>query len=165
MAMLTVLLLVSMVNLTLMVPGGPVETRHFGHIPSIVLLAFNGFLTGLGIFSMVLAVSLWLDVSWAPGGTLAAGVAYLLVYALDLGRIFPRSPDQMPRLLAIMEWLGLIMSLPLIVLSVRSLMLSGPGTTGSMAVSAWWWLILFPAAGIVWFATRAAGRKGSGQDA
>lgn len=50
------LLIASAVNLSLMVPGGFVETRDFSAYPAIVLGAFNVLLTVLGLGSLVLAV-------------------------------------------------------------------------------------------------------------
>lgn len=50
------LLIASAVNLSLMAPGGFVETRDFSAYPAIVLGAFNVLLTVLGLGSLVLAV-------------------------------------------------------------------------------------------------------------
>lgn len=49
---INLLLIVSAVNLTLMVPGGFIESRDFSHISSITLGAFNVFLTTLGMVSL-----------------------------------------------------------------------------------------------------------------
>lgn len=99
------LLVASAVNLTLMVPGGFVETRDFSAYPAIVLGAFNIFLTVLGLGSFFLAYRVakaGRGYCWAA----LAGFAYMAVYLLDLGRIFPVPPNPMSALLATLEWIG-----------------------------------------------------------
>ena len=49
------------------------------------------------------------------------GLSYFLVYGLDLARIFPVSPDTMPKALLSIEILGIVLSLPLMLLSGRSI--------------------------------------------
>lgn len=99
------LLLASAVNLGLMVPGGFVETRDFSAYAALVLGAFNLFLTVLGLGSLILAYRVFRG-GKGYGAALAAGGAFVGVYLLDLGRIFPVTPDPMSGLLAALEWLG-----------------------------------------------------------
>ena len=85
---ITTLLVASALNLALMIPGGFVETRDFSAYPSIVLGAFNVFLTVLGLGSLVLAYTITKagrGHSWSA----LAGLSFVGVYLLDLGRIFP----------------------------------------------------------------------------
>ena len=99
------LLVASAVNLALMVPGGFVETRDFSAYPSLVLGAFNVFLTVLGLGSLVLAYSIT-KAGRGGGWATLAGFAFVGVYLLDLGRIFPVPPNPMSMLLATLEWIG-----------------------------------------------------------
>ena len=120
------LLALSAVNLTLMVPGGPVETRDFSAISPGVLGAFNLFLTLLGLGSLVLAYLL--GTGRSRGYVLAglAGLGYFAVYALDLASIFPRSPSPMPPLVSVLEWLGLLLAVPLVAVAFH-LAMNRPG--------------------------------------
>ncbi|MXP26695.1 hypothetical protein GRI39_11680 [Altererythrobacter indicus] len=121
------LLVASALNLSLMIPGGFVETRDFSAYPSIVLGAFNVFLTILGLGSFVLAYS----VTKAGKGynwSVLAGLAFIGVYLLDLGRIFPVTPNPMSALLTTLEWIGTGLG---IALAATSLVLSRRATTNS----------------------------------
>ena len=62
---------------------------------------------------------------WAWVISALFGVSYFLVYALDLGKIFPVSPDPMPPTLYMIEVLGAIVSVPLIFFAVRGAMVMG----------------------------------------
>ena len=101
----SVLLVASAVNLALMVPGGFVETRDFSAYPALVLGAFNVFLTVLGLGSLWLAYAIIRSGRGHVWSALA-GVAFVAVYLLDLGRIFPVPPTPMSSLLATLEWIG-----------------------------------------------------------
>lgn len=111
---LTALLLgLSALNLTLMIPGGFVETRVFPDYPIWVVAGFNVFLTVLGLGSFLLAWRIWRGAHcslWA----LAAGMAYVAVYVLDLAVIFPVSVSPMSVLLESLEWTGVVLGLGLI---------------------------------------------------
>jgi len=116
------LLALSAFNLCLMIPGGPIEARDFSTYPAAVLAGFNIFLTVLGLGSFILA--------WFMGfrtyskGLLAglAGLGYFVVYAIDLGGLFPVSPVAMPHNLFVLEWLGLVLSIPLMLVALRLVM-------------------------------------------
>jgi hypothetical protein len=112
------LLLISFVLLGVLVPGGPIETRSFAHINPVILGAFNTFLTSLGIVSILLVYFVLKDKKWAFIVSAICGISYFLVYVLDLGKIFPVSPDSMPQVLLIIELVGTIASLPLMFFSI-----------------------------------------------
>ncbi|MCM5559195.1 hypothetical protein [Pleomorphomonas sp. JP5] len=123
------LLVASALNLTLMIPGGFVETRDFSAYPAVVLGAFNVFLTVLGLGSFVLAYFVTRTgkgLGWAG----LAGLAYVAVYLLDLGRMFPVPPEPMSVLLATLEWIGAALGLAL---AVASIALRGAVTTANSA--------------------------------
>lgn len=111
-------LLLSSILLSVLVPGGPIETRDFSHISSVVLVGFNIFLTSLSIGSLILLYFIWLRRRWAFGAAAACGAAYFSVYALDLAHWFPVSPDTMPPTLFAIEAIGTIISVPLTILSI-----------------------------------------------
>lgn len=126
---ITALLVASAVNLALMVPGGFVETRDFSAYPAMVLGAFNVFLTVLGLGSLVLAYII-IKAGRAYGWAGLAGLAFVGVYLLDLGRIFPVPPDPMSPLLATLEWIGTGLG---VALAAWSVAFRGAANTASSA--------------------------------
>ncbi len=114
-----VILVLSMILLSILIPGGPIETRDFSHISPFILGLFNTFLTLLGMISLPVAYFVYHSKKWAYYGTIIIGVAYFLVYVLDLAHIFPRSPSPMPTLLMAIEIAGTLLALPLIFLPKR----------------------------------------------
>lgn len=126
---ITALLVASALNLALMVPGGFVETRDFSAYPAMVLGAFNVFLTVLGLGSLVLAYII-IKTGKAYGWAGLAGLAFVAVYLLDLGRIFPVPPNPMSTLLAALEWIGTGLG---VALTVSPVALRGAANTASLA--------------------------------
>lgn len=108
------LTLVSVLLLSTMVPGGPIETRNFANIGEASVILFNIFLTTLGIGSLALIYFVLKGSRWVAHATAIAGVGFAVVYALDLLRIFPVALDPMPSLLKRREIIGMIISLALI---------------------------------------------------
>lgn len=115
----SVLLFISFGLLSILVPGGPIETRSFSHIDPLILGGFNPFLTSLAMISVFLIYFILKDLKWAYLVSAVCGVSYFLVYALDLGVIFPISPDAMPPALYVTEILGAIASIPLVYCSIQ----------------------------------------------
>lgn len=115
------LLVLSSISLSVLVPGGPIETRSFSHINPIILGVFNTFLTTLGILSLLLVYFVLKQKRWAFIISKVCGLSYFLVYGLDLAGIFPVSPDYMPKALLNVEILGIVLSLPLMLLSGQSI--------------------------------------------
>jgi len=111
------LLVASALNLALMIPGGFVETRDFSAYPPIVLGAFNVFLTVLGLGSLVLAYAVT-KAARGYGWSALGGFAFVGVYLLDLGRIFPVTPNPMSTLLATLEWIGAALGVALVIVSI-----------------------------------------------
>ena len=123
--LVSTLLILSFGLLAVLVPGGPIETRSFSHIDPLILAGFNTFLTTLVIVSPMLVYFIVKNKPWAWVISALCGVSYFLVYALDLGKIFPVSPDPMPPTLYIIEVLGAIVSVPLMFFAVRGAILMG----------------------------------------
>ncbi|MDE2430042.1 MAG: hypothetical protein KGM99_15060, partial [Burkholderiales bacterium] len=82
------LLLLSAVLLGVLVPGGPIETHNFSHISPWILGSFNTFLTSLDLGSFVIAYLAFRNKGWACRVAAFCGIAYFLVYVLDLAKIF-----------------------------------------------------------------------------
>ncbi|QUN06373.1 hypothetical protein KDN34_02590 [Shewanella yunxiaonensis] len=157
----------SAVLLGLLIPGGPIETRDFSHISPMTLGIFNVFLTVLGIGSLALIYFSFIGSEIAVIMAAICGVSYFLVYALDLAKIFPVSPNKMPRALFWIEVIGLILSIPLTLLSLIYLLLPTEGA-GISEVSPSTMLlglvaVIVVGAGIVIFATKSAMRQREAQ--
>lgn len=103
--------------------------RDFSAYPAIVLGAFNVFLTVLGLGSLVLAYVI-IKAGRAYGWAGLAGLAFVGVYLLDLGRIFPVPPNPMSTLLATLEWIGTGLGAAL---AVSSIALRGAANTATSA--------------------------------
>jgi len=114
-------LVLSLFTLSWMVPGGPVETRSFSNILPEIVMGFNIFLTSLMIVSIALVYFMHKKQKWAYQLTTVVGLAFALVFILDLVGIFPISLDPMQRLLFVMEIIGLILGLLLMFLSYKTI--------------------------------------------
>ena len=151
---IALLLFMSAILLSSLVPGGPIENRDFSHISTSVLMGFNLLLTVLGLGSFGLAVK-WFKSPGKPYWPLAAGTGYALVYGLDLLQLFPQSPTPMNPALWAIEVTGLILSLPLITLAVINFNAHSPDHQAKLAL--WQWLTLSGLATVVVvFSTHAA---------
>lgn len=120
------LLAASAINLGLMIPGGFVETRDFSAYSATTLIAFNSFLTVLGLGSLVLAYT----VGWRRTGcrlSFFAGLAFVVVYLSDLLVVFPVSPIPMSALLTALEWIGVGLGILLMLTAIGG-MASGAST-------------------------------------
>ncbi|MEM9770201.1 MAG: hypothetical protein AAF889_01130 [Cyanobacteria bacterium P01_D01_bin.73] len=116
-----ILLGVSAVSLSILVPGGPIETRSFAHINPATLGIFNTFLTLLGPGSLLLIYFVWKSERWALWTSAFCGLSFLGVYGLDLAEIFPVSPDAMPPALFAIEVWGTVLAFPLMAISLQAL--------------------------------------------
>ena len=160
---LTGLLVLSAVLLGILIPGGPIENRNFSHISPLVLGLFNTFLTVLGVGSLILAYFTLVDSKMAFIAAAICGISYFVVYALDLAKIFPVSPDRMPRALFAIEVIGLLLAIPLLLLSLLSISRSKSVVDGlefpSGTIITVLVLMVVLGVGIVIYATKSAMRK------
>ena len=116
-----VTLIISILTLAWMVPGGPVETRSFSNNLPEVVLGFNIFLTALIIVAISLVYFMSKKQKWAYQANGIVGFAFALVFILDLGGIFPVSLDPMQKLLFAMEVVGLLLGILLMWLSYKTI--------------------------------------------
>lgn len=155
------LLIISVALLTLMIPGGPVETRGFSHYPAIVIASFNTFLTVLGILNIAVIYFVFRNRKWTVPVSIGVALAYMAVYGLDLLEIFPVSPDAMPMTLMSMEIAGLAISIPIIYFALRmgketSDEIESPSLKLTSKVKVLLILTIILAMGIITFATFSA---------
>ncbi|EWH08226.1 hypothetical protein DS2_18453 [Catenovulum agarivorans DS-2] len=116
---LAFLLAINAALLISLIPGGYIENRDFSHLSALILVAFNGLLTALGMSSL-LAVPLALKNYQvvAPVSKVLA-LVYIIVYALDLLAIFPKTPSVMPVLLMLVECIGIVTAILLYAAAIR----------------------------------------------
>mgnify|MGYP000217737956 CR=1 FL=1 len=114
---LAILLAVSAMLLAALIPGGPIENRDFSHINVSILGGFNLFLTVLNLGTVALVFGVFRNRPWAVASAWFAGLAYFVVYAIDLAQLFPRSPTPMSQALSLVEVLGICAAVPTMYLS------------------------------------------------
>lgn len=115
------LLLLLVLTFITLVPGGPVETRSFAHLGGPVFWGFNVFLILLGLGAIISAIGLLRGNKVAAIGGIVAGWGYIFVVLLDLGHVFPTTPDPIPLLLGLIEILDAILAGYVIALCHRGL--------------------------------------------
>lgn len=154
---ISILLIGSAINLTMMIPGGFIESRDFSHIHPLILGGFNIFLTLLGMLSLFIPYLFYKRDKRAGVLSFICGLAYFIVYLIDIVKIFPTSPTPMPVALLALEVLGVLLAIPLMILVLLT-----PNTMKSDTVvmgKAFYRLIgiaLIISLGIIIFATKSA---------
>ena len=89
--------------LTILVPGGPIENRDFTNLTGIIYWGFNIFLISLGILTFLTTYYVLIRERMAIRLGIILSICYLIVYILDLAKIFPRSSTKMSNKLMLME--------------------------------------------------------------
>lgn len=106
----SLLLFLNVILLCILVPGGPIENRDFSGLTGLVFWGFNVFLITLGVCSFITCYLLLISNPYAVIITQILAVSYFLVYGLDLGGIFPRSPTKMSKVLMLLEIINMCMA-------------------------------------------------------
>lgn len=114
-------LLALLLSFSSLVPGGPVENRDFSHLSLAAFNGFNAFLICLGIVGFVTAYFLWKARPWASWLAIFVGWSFVVVVALDLGKVFPRSPDSTGLALGLIMILDAILALYVIASAHKTL--------------------------------------------
>lgn len=107
----SVLVFLNVTLLSILVPGGPIETRDFRKLKGFVFWGFNLFLITLGIVSYVTIYLLLTANTLGIHLTQIIAVLYFIVYSIDLAGIFPKSPIKMSKPLMLLEIVNLSMAL------------------------------------------------------
>jgi len=115
------LLLVLVASFVTLVPGGPIETRDFSGLGGGVFWGFNAFLIALALLAVGSAVAMLRGSVAAGWGAIVAAWGYVFVVLLDLGHVFPTSPDPIPLMLGVVEILDFVLALYVLALVHRSL--------------------------------------------
>lgn len=111
------LLLTSILLLSSLIPGGPIENRDFSGLPPLTVLSFNVFLASLLLASVASTLFVWRGQSLGSLLSVMCGAGFFGVYFLDLWEIFPTSPTPMSTALYSVEAAGLIVSVLLVAAS------------------------------------------------
>ncbi len=104
-----------------LVPGGPIETRDFTALGGAVFWGFNVFLVALALLALASALAMWRGRKAGAWGAIAASWGYVFVVLLDLGHVFPTSPDPIPLMLGLVEILDFVLALYVMALAHRAL--------------------------------------------
>lgn len=104
------LLVVLVVSFATLVPGGPVETRDFSSLTGITFWGFNVFLISLGVGALLSAWAMAKGKRAGAYGAITASWGYVFVVLLDLGHVFPQTPDPIPSLLGVIEIFDMILA-------------------------------------------------------
>lgn len=115
------LMLVLVASFVTLVPGGPIETRDFSGLGGAVFWGFNAFLIALALLAVGSAVAMLRGSVAAGWGAIVAAWGYIFVVLLDLGHVFPTSPDPIPLMLGLIEILDFILAFYVLALAHRCL--------------------------------------------
>lgn len=114
-------MLVLVASFITLVPGGPIETRDFTGLGSAVFWGFNLFLIALAVLAVMSAIAMLRGKTTAAWGAIIAAWGYVFVVLLDLGHVFPTSPDPIPLMLGLVEILDFILAVYVMALCHRAL--------------------------------------------
>ncbi len=158
-----VLLIASILLLSSLIPGGPIENRDFSRLEPVTVLSFNIFLASLLLTTCAAAIFVWQERQLGSPLSLVCGAGFFAVYYLDLWEIFPVSPTPMSTALYTIEAMGLVVAVLLMALAAVGWFQRGltpdpeaqPSSHLKLSASGLL-VILFASAVIVAFATFAA---------
>ncbi|MGV6850369.1 MAG: hypothetical protein ACWA5A_18500 [Marinibacterium sp.] len=104
-----------------LVPGGPIETRDFSDLGGPVFWGFNAFLIALAVLAVLSAWGMLRGRKACARGAILAAWGYVFVVLLDLGHVFPTSPDPIPLCLGVIEIFDFVLALYVMALAHRGL--------------------------------------------
>lgn len=115
------LLLSLLLSFATLVPGGPVENRDFSHLSPATFNGFNTLLIALGLIGFITVYWLWRGHRQAFSLAILVGWAYVIVIALDLGKVFPVSTDPTGFTLGLIMIVDAILALNVVLFSYKAL--------------------------------------------
>jgi prolipoprotein diacylglyceryltransferase len=118
---ISILLVLSFGFMIALLSGGHINVSNVSQREYFILQVLYTFITFLTLISILLVLFIFEDRWWAFVASTACGISYLLIYALDLSRIYPSSVKNMSQYTQQIETLGLLVSIPLILFSVSAL--------------------------------------------
>lgn len=114
---LSIIIFLNVTLLAILVPGGPIENRDFSALKGVVFWGFNVFLITLGLTSFYTIHAVLANNSTAILLTKSIATAYVIVYAIDLIGMFPKSPTKMSNTLMLFEIINLCIAVYLFIIS------------------------------------------------
>lgn len=114
------LLILSLLVLAPMIPGGPVENRTFPDMPVAVATSYNILIVIVGLATIPLAIltrrasRLWASFA------LVDALGFLGIYGFDLAHVFPGGPAMGAKLI-VFESMGVLVAAALAVSAARDL--------------------------------------------
>lgn len=115
---ISLMIFLNVTLLAILVPGGPIENRNFTALKGFVFWGFNLFLISLGLGSFYASYAVLGNLSNAALMTKLIALAYIIVYAIDLAGIFPKSPTKMSKSLMLFEIVNLCMAVYLFIIAL-----------------------------------------------
>ncbi len=115
---MSLMIFLNVTLLIILVPGGPVENRDFSNLGGIVFWGFNVFLVCLGLSAFYATYAVLANLTYAGFLTRGVALGFIVVYAIDLAGIFPKSPTKMSKALMSFELINLSMGVYLFILSL-----------------------------------------------
>jgi hypothetical protein len=114
-------LLALLLSFASLAPGGPIEKRDFSHLSAFEYWGFNAFLTALFSAGVVSVYFIWKAKREAYWAAIIIGWLYVVVVALDLGHVFPVSPDATGFALGMVMIADAILALNVVLFSHKAL--------------------------------------------
>lgn len=114
-------LLALLLSFAALAPGGPIENRDFSHMTGSAFWGFNAFLIGLWLAGLATLYFVWKgrrDAYWAA---IIISWLYVVIVALDLGKVFPVSADPTGFSLGLVMILDAILALNIVLFSYKAL--------------------------------------------
>ena len=112
------LVFLNVMLLSVLVPGGPIENRDFTHLKGVVFWGFNVFLITLGLLTFFTSYAVLAHAPYAKTLMMGVSIGYIAVYALDLAKIFPKSPTPMGKPLMTLEIVNLCLAVYLFIVAI-----------------------------------------------
>ena len=112
------LLMLSFGIIISLLSGHSIDVRNISIEEKMLLKTYYSLLVLLTLLSIVTILFILENKMWGYFISALCGVAYFLIYALDLLTIFPHEFSILPKTIFILEATGFLVSIPTIILSI-----------------------------------------------